>query len=273
MSFITTSPDGTSHLFVDFPGDPWGKPFASGEDIWAQQSPEGAQIAYTAPTSDGAYELRIVNADRSNIRRIISGSQITARWSPDSSKIWYSNVPDERRVEVGIALVDGSSTVPLQLSDNPDTTWSARWSPDGSRISYAADANGDSFPEQIWIAEADGSRSRLIADISSRQNAPSERIQGISTRWSEDSTHLWFLLHGREPYERDGVYTILLASSCGQRRSPAGSRNWLPTASTSRGTGPQMRDSSRMNSSSKKFRSVGVSGSQHQTVRHSRWLV
>lgn len=207
LSFIAASRDGTSHLFVDFPGDPWGEPFASGEDIWAQQSPEGTQIAYTAPTSDGAYELRIVNADRSGDRRVISGAQITARWSPDSSKIWYSTRSEDARVEIGIALVDGSSTVLLQAADDPDTTWTARWSPDGSRISYASDADGDSFPEQIWIAEADGSRSHLIADINSRQDAPSKRIQGISTRWSEDSTHLWYLLHRREPYERDGVYT------------------------------------------------------------------
>lgn len=208
MSLITTSPDGTSRLFVDYPGgDPWGEPFASGEDIWAQPSPEGTQIAYTAETSDGEYELRIVNADRSGVRRIVSGAEIAARWSPDSSKIWYSTASAERRVEIGIALADGSSTVLLHGTDDPDTTWSARWSPDGSRISYAGDADGDSFPEQIWIAEADGSRSRLIADINSRQDAPSKRIQGISARWSEDSTHLWLLLHGREPYEREGVYT------------------------------------------------------------------
>lgn len=207
LSFIAALRDGTSHLFVDFLGDPWGEPFASGEDIWAQQSPEGTQIAYTAATSDGAYELRIVNADRSDDRRIISGAQITARWSPDSSKIWHSTRSEDARVEIGIAPVDGSSTVLLPGADDPDTTWSARWSPDGSRISYASDADGDSFPEQIWVAEADGSRSRLIADISSRQDAPSKRVQGISTRWSEDSTHLWYLLHGYEPYERDRVYT------------------------------------------------------------------
>lgn len=207
LSFITTSQDGTSRLFVDYFRNQFVEPLASGEDIWVQGSPDGIQIAYTSATGDDAYELRIVNADRSDVRPIVSGGDIAARWSPDSSKIWYSTVSANGRVEIGIALADGSSTVLLHTADDPDTTWSARWSPDGSRISYAGDANGDSFPEQIWIAEADGSRSRLIADFSSRQDAPSKRVQGISTRWSEDSTHLWYLLHGREPYERESVYT------------------------------------------------------------------
>ena len=195
MSFLTTSPDGTSYLFVDSPGDPWGEAFASGEDIWAEESPDGSQIAYTVTTSGGGYELRIVNADRSDVRRIVSGTEIAMRWSPDGSKIWYSTVSADTGVEIGIALVDGSATLPLRRADEPDTTWSARWSPDGSRISYASDADGDSFPEQLWTTEADGSRSRLIADVSGRQDEPGERIRGITARWSEDSTHLWYLLH------------------------------------------------------------------------------
>lgn len=201
LSFIATELDGTSRLFVDYPSDPWGEPFASGEDIWAEESPDGTQIAYTVTTSDGGYELRIVNADRSDVRRIVSGTQVAARWSPDSSKIWYSTVSADRGVEMGIALADGSATLPLDGADEADLTWSARWSPDGSMISYSSDADGDSFPEQLWIAKADGSRSRLLANVSGREDTPGDRIHGITARWSDDSTHLWYLLHASERHE------------------------------------------------------------------------
>ena len=201
MSFIATEADGTSRLFVDYPSDPWGEPFASGEEIWAAESPDGTQIAYTVAASDGEYELRVVNADRSDVRRIVSGAEIAARWSPDGSRIWYSTVSAGTGVEIGIALADGSSTLPLHEADKSEATWSARWSPDGSRISYASDENGDSLPEQLWVAEADGSRSRLAADVRGHRDARGERIQGITARWSADGSHVWYLLHASGRHE------------------------------------------------------------------------
>src|SRR5690349_10145522 len=117
--------------------------------------PGSGKIAYTV-LNDGLYT---VNPDGSEVARLQSGPVSDARWSPDGSKIAfteYTGTVGEFRLVVMNADGTGehviATTGNISLGKQP-------WSPDGSRIAW-----GPAFNGEIYTASAAGGDVRRITD-------------------------------------------------------------------------------------------------------------
>jgi TolB protein len=81
----------------------------------------------------------------------------TAAWSPDGKKLAFSVENPRGEWAVHVANADGADDVPL--TDPVLISGSPAWSPDGKQIAF------DQFADQrqqIFVMDADGSRSRQI---------------------------------------------------------------------------------------------------------------
>jgi dipeptidyl aminopeptidase/acylaminoacyl peptidase len=93
---------------------------------WPAWSPSGREILFSAGSSVSAFNIYVMNADGSNIRRLTSdtGTQNCGRWSPDGSKIIF----ESRRRDDGQQLVmmarDGSSQEVMVRGDGDCGDWS-----------------------------------------------------------------------------------------------------------------------------------------------------
>ena len=78
------------------------------------------------------------------------GSELSARYSPDGSKVVY--ISDQAgNLDIFVANSDGSE--PVQLTNTISLEGSPTWTPDGSRILFESDQSGMS---QVWAMNADG---------------------------------------------------------------------------------------------------------------------
>jgi hypothetical protein len=98
-------------------------------------------------------EIWVMNADggpETPITRGMPGSERSAAWSPDGTKIafaWYS--PDESEYDIYLMNPDGTDRLDLTKGTINRGNYPT-WSPDGNRIAIAA-------PDGIWIVNRDGS--------------------------------------------------------------------------------------------------------------------
>jgi TolB protein len=143
-------------------------------EIWGEYpawSPDGEQIAFASyaggagPTGDPNYDLFVVNADASGLRRLTEGPayDMYPTWSPDGARIAFESTratpadfegparDPERTADFDVFVVDADGGEPENLSRDvqrlqkfPD------WSPDGRWL--AVDEEG-----VIAFVPADGS--------------------------------------------------------------------------------------------------------------------
>jgi TolB protein len=85
-------------------------------------SPDGKQIAFCAtPPGGGAYDLWVMNADGTNVRRLTThpDSETTPTWSPSGTQIAFvSDRLGVGREQIYIVNADGSGLYRLPLPDN-----------------------------------------------------------------------------------------------------------------------------------------------------------
>jgi Tol biopolymer transport system component len=138
----TFSPDGDTVLFTRPTGsmsgggdggrswDLWSVPVTGGEPTLMQRnaiggdfSPSGGAIAYSAYSEvDGQFEfgdLYVARSDGSGARKLVDGSTMLPRWSPDGSQIGYTDV--ERG---GLFVVDVETGETKRILDSDEwATW------------------------------------------------------------------------------------------------------------------------------------------------------
>jgi Tol biopolymer transport system component len=105
-------------------------------------SPDGTQVLFMAPSSQGRREAWIVSAQGGSPRRLFpadpSGQQTDPRWSPDGSKIIFaSGMVGDTNKDSLIRVLDVASH---QVSTLPGSSgmFSPLWSPDGKSIVASA---------------------------------------------------------------------------------------------------------------------------------------
>ncbi|MDQ3897609.1 MAG: PKD domain-containing protein [Actinomycetota bacterium] len=107
-----------------------------------------ADLVYVARSDASPGPVQRSNADGTNVIQIADRGDDPV-WSPDGSRIAYTNAPNGVR-QVFVANADGTGTAAV----TSNTTWNASspaWSPDGSRIVYSG----------TWV-EAPNATDRII---------------------------------------------------------------------------------------------------------------
>ncbi len=188
----TVSPEGpaTARLIDSGPIDPEGAEGTDRRDVLGgpQWSPDGRQIAYTAPgrragtrsvwllPSEGGVPVEVPDDHR--------GSDRTPRWSPDGKRLAFIETMYGRD---DICVAGLEEPIPLQLTYDRWDNQEPAWSPDGTRIVYISQRSDvDCYSNNLFLIALDsGSHPvRLTDDDHSNDRCP---------RWSPDGTRLVFV--------------------------------------------------------------------------------
>jgi len=172
------------------------------------------KISYISKNK-GRYSLNVADADGFNIQSVVSSPQpiISARWSPDATKIAYVSFEKKKPIIYIQSLVTGQRTVLANFKGNNS---SPSWSPDGKRLAIVLTYNANS---QIYLIDADGSNLKPLIQSAHIDTEPV---------WSPDGKSIYFTS------DRGGRPQIYKVSSSGgepQRLSFEGNQNLNPNVS------------------------------------------
>ena len=184
------SPDGTriayeggSHIWVmNADGSSQTELTSGTQDIDPAWSPDGTQIAFARPSSNG-WNVFVMNADGSGLRRVSDVSGNDPAWSPDGRRLAYV-APDG----IGVVGIDGSD--PHRVSALGAYAAGPSWSPDGTRIVFSRN-NAAGFPGELFVANADGS---------GEQQLTSDGYANAHPSWSPDGTQIVFQRTATPPF-------------------------------------------------------------------------
>jgi hypothetical protein len=156
--------------------------FDSSDEIEPQWSPDGTQIAFASTRID-TYNVWVIKADGSGLRRVTTFISTHPAWSPDGRQIAYVG-PN------AIGIVDANGSNPHSITGPGGWAGAPSWSPDGSRLAfYRNDAHG--YPGELYLVNTDGSNETQLTTGGFNNAQPS---------WSPDGTQIVFQ---RSPHAPD----------------------------------------------------------------------
>ena len=130
-------------------------------------SPDGSTIAYLSVTA--SFELRLINADGSNQRVLVSRSGFRqsiagpATWSPDGKKIAFAATDGFDGV-IHIYVVDSGGANQTALTSGGASDVSPSWSPDGAKILFVRTGTNT-----LFVMNADGSNQAPVTSFAGQQ--------------------------------------------------------------------------------------------------------
>lgn len=122
-------------------------------------SPDGKELAYTAPDKNGNPYVWIMESDGSNQRQLTEGT--TPRWSGDGKKLVYSKVTQGKTKNQDIYTIEIETNTISQITSENTAEFSPDWSADGRWICYIA------YKGQIKTAK---NGKELLNDLKSKPN-------------------------------------------------------------------------------------------------------
>jgi TolB protein len=156
----------------------------------AQISPDGTKVLFGARRNNGD-SLYTMDIDGSNLRSIVATSVKYGGWSPDVSKVAYTDDSGA----LTIVNADGSNPV-IVTSLYPKWNYDPAWSPDGTRIAFYSDLASTTYRTDIYVINTDGTGMTRITTLPGDEDGPD---------WSPDGTQIAFASRGTN--ER-GIYTV-----------------------------------------------------------------
>jgi dipeptidyl aminopeptidase/acylaminoacyl peptidase len=205
------SPDGTKIAFVsnrDGNFDIWvmssdgSNPIDlthnPAQDRWPAWSPDGEWIAFASVRDSPYWELYIMRADGSDVRRVTwwqDASDVAPAWSPDGKWLAFASRRDGNW-EIYVVDRDGGNLVRLTVDPADDTN--PTWSPDGRRIAFESTRTG--YADIFAMPAAGGDPVNLTKTPFSSDHGPT---------WSPDGGRLAFYS------DRDGEWDIYVMAADG----------------------------------------------------------
>ena len=132
---------GRQHLYsVDIEAGDQQLLTSAGINNWPCFSPDGKRIIFSS-TRHGNYEICMMNADGSGIRRLTNSQMqdIRPRYSPDGKRIVFTSHRDGN-YEIYVMKADGSGV--RRLTKHPERDDYPTWHPAGDRIAFVGERSG-----------------------------------------------------------------------------------------------------------------------------------
>jgi Tol biopolymer transport system component len=134
-------------------------------------APNGATVAFLRrePGKQGEGSVWLVGADGAGERAVLrfplsedqAGDDAQVGWLPDSSGFWLALPQAETKT---LALYQASAAGDVRPAARLEAR-QAFWSPDGTRLAYTRPVSDTVGPQELYIASADGTQSRLYATL------------------------------------------------------------------------------------------------------------
>lgn len=216
----------------------------SNTDYLPVTSPDGTKIVFSRLINQTTRELWIMNNDGSNQQKLSNlhpFSFLTVKWSPDSSKILFSNQVSNI---FDLYLINPDASGLTRLTNNTDYEDYVAWSPSGNNIAYTKngevhtmnpDGTGDIVihsddyqydlkwsPDGQWLGWIDGRDDPQTSDYyreiivakpdGTEKTRITDQIDARFMQWSPDSSKIAYIGVSGSSSERD-LYTVDLTTS------------------------------------------------------------
>ena len=169
--------DGSNQTLL-MEGNPWGARFPY---CW---SPDGKQILFH---SGG---LALMNADGTNVRKLIGGNIGSASFSPDGQSIVFDwSFRKHNKFTYGIYIIN-IKTLKVEAIAPQIMASQCDWSPDGKHIIFS-EWRTHGVHTTIWIIDADGDNRRPL--VPAPAAGGEFTIYRSRPRWSPDGKQIVFL--------------------------------------------------------------------------------
>ncbi len=196
LAFVSDS-DGSADIWVV---DREGREAAnlsedSAKDNCPAWSPDGEWIAFASVRDSPYWELYVMRADGSELRRLTwweDASDLWPSWSPDGSRLAFASKRDGNW-EIYRVAPDGADLV--RLTYDPADDQHPAWSPDGRWIAF--DSLRDGYAD-VYLVAAEGGDARNVTRLSSASD--------LGPTWSPDGSRIAFCS------DRNGDWDIFAAA-------------------------------------------------------------
>lgn len=115
----------------------------------ATWSPDGKTILFEGFRAGGV-QVCTINADGTNERRLVTGTNYDPIWSPDGKRITFIKEQNGKYTLWVMNANGGESKQVAPIEGRPSKT---TWSPDGRRLAFSSEVNGRS---EIFAIDVDG---------------------------------------------------------------------------------------------------------------------
>jgi Tol biopolymer transport system component len=193
------SPDGTRIAFATARADPTGndlwlmdadgsnpRPLVhqDGIDEYPVWSPDGSRLAFgctlgrTLPSQVGDFEVCVVNADGSGLRRVTDTAGISAAggWSPDGRRIVFASSRDQEPDGVSpcgdLFVIDADGSDLTRLTTGPARDCGPSFTPDGRHILFSSDRAHPGGDTDLYAMNPDGSNVTRLTHADSEEQEP-----------------------------------------------------------------------------------------------------